>query len=610
MATDENLSGVVIEYVDSVEKARELISWLGERRPSQTLAIDLETGEYPGNNTDDAFSPWKGRIRLAQIGDGERGWAIPWEGWRGVFEEVMQKWDGNVLLHNSAFDVRFLQLQSNVEIPWHRLHDSMIASRIISPTESAALKRLTSKYVDPKAAALQTLLDDKMRENKWTWGTVPTDLLEYHAYGALDCILTVRMWEKLSKDVLSGGKFANVYDLEMGVRRVCTQMELNGARINVPYAEEQYEKLVDHATRVRQWAENEHGINIASTKQVIDVFKAMGAEFSEYTPGGAPKTDKTQLQKFIMNHSGTAISQLAEQILAMRKSEKLASSYFKNMINNHIDGVLHPQINTLEARTGRMSISGDLALQTLPKREAMVRRAFIPRNEDECIISSDLDQVEFRINACLSGDKNMIDMFKRCDATGGDAFTEIMRDIYNDPTAEKSDKRRQYIKNYSYASAYGSGIEKMSLLTGVPVDVMQGVSDAFNARFPGIKKLSKKLEFEAASNLKRTGRAYIELPSGRQLPVDEEKIYAATNYSIQGQAGEILKHNIMKLDAAGLTEFLICPVHDEVVMSVPRSDVEEIKHTTKECMTTTEGWEVPLTAGCDGPFQNWGEAVE
>jgi hypothetical protein len=59
-----DLSGVQLELVDSVEKAGKFLTWLSERRPGDIIAVDTETGEFPGNNTRDALSPWHGRISL------------------------------------------------------------------------------------------------------------------------------------------------------------------------------------------------------------------------------------------------------------------------------------------------------------------------------------------------------------------------------------------------------------------------------------------------------------------------------------------------------------------------------------------------------------------
>ena len=602
-----DLSGVKLEFVDTVEKASNLMTWLGERRPTETLGVDIETGEIPGNDKKDALSPWHGKIRLAQIGDGNTGWAIPWERWGGVFQEAMNKFEGSFLIHNCAFDTRWLMLQSEVEIPWHRIHDSMIASRIVSPTESAALKRLTAKHVDPRAAVLQTLLDDKMRDNGWTWGTVPLTLTEYWSYGALDTVLSIRMWEKIGGDVLPGGQYADVYDLEMAVRRICTQMEMNGARVDVPYSEEKYEELIAARDRIAKWAKDTHNTSLSSTKQLADTFEnTLGAKITEFTKAGNRQVDKIQLQKFKRDWKGTAVEQLADAVLAARKSEKLAQSYFRNIVDMQIDGLLHPSINTLAARTSRMSIT-DPALQTLPKRDKLVRKAFIPRNEDEVIMSCDLEQVEARVFSCLSGDTGLIDLFNFCDSTGEDFFTQIGREVYSEPGMVKEDARRQLLKNMMYGRLYGAGNAKMALTAGVAEEQMKAVNDSFDGRFPGMKNLMKTIEKLGNERLATEKEAYVRTGTGRRLPADEGKVYTLVNYLIQGTSAEILKLNILKCDAAGLTPYLIVPVHDELVLSVPRADQEEIGKTLRECMTTRTGWTVPLLAGAPETGDRWGE---
>jgi DNA polymerase-1 len=91
------------------------------------------------------------------------------------------------------------------------------------------------------------------------------------------------------------------------------------------------------------------------------------------------------------------------------------------------------------------------------------------------------------------------------------------------------------------------------------------------------------------------------------LPCDEDRVYTLVNYLIQGGAAEVFKSNLVKLDQADLTEFLIVPVHDEIVLNAPREQALEIQKIVRECMTTTDGWAVPLTADVDGPLENWGE---
>jgi DNA polymerase-1 len=257
------------------------------------------------------------------------------------------------------------------------------------------------------------------------------------------------------------------------------------------------------------------------------------------------------------------------------------------------------------ARTGRMSIQNP-ALQTLPKGDDVVRRAFLPKDDDHVIITSDLDQVEFRMFASLSKDANLISLFHNADATGSDPFTEIGREIYQDPSMQKSDKRRALIKGVVYGRLYGAGVSKQALTAGVPEEQMRSVSNAFDRRFPGMQVFQKDVEALGMRHLHLEGQGYVNTWTGRRLPCDEDRVYTLVNYMIQGGAAEVFKSNLVKLDQADLTELLIVPVHDEIVLNAPRGQAEEIQRIVKECMTTTDGWEVQLTADVDGPLENWG----
>jgi len=617
-----DLSGVRLERVDSVQKAGELMTWLSERHETNAIGFDIETGEYLGNPTDDALSPYHGHIRLAQIGDQNTGWAIPWDEWSGVFYEAMSRWEGHIITHNIAFEAKWMGVQSRFKMPWERSHDTMIQAHIVDPLGPGALKVLTSRYVDRRAAAMQSMLDEAMAKNGWTWGTVPTTLQEYWAYGALDTVLTVRLWDKLNEDCGPGKRYAGVYDLEMAVRRVVTEMEMNGARVDVDYCERKYKELHDYSSAVKSWgdelySEPKKKRSITSNQDLVKIFTEIGAEWleEERTPTGQRQMNKAVLKRFINDYDGTQAAYLATQVLSMRKASKLADTYFANFMHYNVDGVLHPNIRTLAARTSRMSITNP-ALQTLGKGERTVRDAFIARNEDEMLISSDLDQVEFRMFASLSEDPQLIALFNKADADyaggdpNGDSFTYIMRDLYNNPALDKKSPQRKLIKGYIYGRLYGAGVAKQALTAGVPEEQMRQVAEAFDRNYPGAKQFTQKVEDSGMRRFREEGQGYILTKTGRRLPCDEGKGYTLVNYMIQGGAAEVFKQNLLKLDAAGLTDYLVVPVHDEIVMSIPKAEAPEIMAQVKECMTTREGWAVPLTAGCDGPAERWGDLID
>lgn len=610
-----DLSNVELDLVDSVAEASRFMTWLSQRRPGDIISVDTETGEIPGNDPKDALSPWHGRLRLVQVGDGQHGWAIPWDGWNGVFHEAMSRYTGELIFHNIAFEARWFALQSKFDVPWSRCHDTMIQAQVIDPTQSAALKRLTAQYVDSRAAALQATLDTTMTMNGWTWGTVPIQFREYWAYGALDTVLTTRLHEYQYAKVRPGTPYAAAYDLEMAARRVTTRMELTGARVDLKYCQEKYDELHDFGERVRDWAKAVHKISIGSNVQLARKFLELGVEWDPeaYTPSGQAKVDKEQLQRIVINASSEAAKELAEMVLKQRKADKLATTYLQNLLTRNVGGIVHPSIRTMGARTSRMSIT-DPALQTLHKSEATIRRAFIPENDDLVMVSSDLDQVEFRLFANLAGDPELIRLFNDADADpdplSGDAFTYIMREVYNDASADKRDKRRKLIKGMIYGRLYGAGIAKQALTAGVPETQMREVADAFDARYPGVNMFARQVEDAGMRRLRSEGQAYVLSKYGRRLPCDDTRVYTLVNYLIQGSAAEVFKANLLKLDAAGLGDFMIVPVHDEIVMQVPRGDVADIAPVIVDCMTTRDGYDIPLTSGFSGPGANWGELLE
>jgi DNA polymerase-1 len=598
------LEGVQLHLVDSVQKASEFMSWLGERRPLNAIAIDTETGELPGRPRKDALSPWHGRLRLVQVGDGQTGWSIPWDHWKGVFYNAMDKFDGPIVCHNIAFEAKWFEIQSDWKMPWYRSHDTMLMAKLIDPLGTGALKKLTEQYVDPTAAALQTILDYGLSDNGWTWGTVPINYEPYWSYGALDTVLTMRLFEQFWEKCAPGRPFSQPYELEMNTRRIATQMELNGARLDLDYSKKKYEELLSYTGQVAEWAKTSYDLSIGSNQQLVRQFEAMGAEITELTDKGQKSASKDQLKLLTIN-GNNEVKQLADTTLKYRQALKVANTYFANFINDNIDGYVHPSINTMGARTGRMSIQNP-ALQTLPKGDDTVRRAFLPKDDDHVIITSDLDQVEFRMFASLSQDPNLIQLFLRSDATGSDPFTEIGREVYQDPSMVKSDKRRNLIKGVVYGRLYGAGVAKQALTAGVPEEQMRAVSDAFDRNYPGMQGFQKAVEQRGLQRLETEGKGYVTTWTGRQLPCDEDRVYTLVNYLVQGGAAEVFKSNLVKLDQADLTDLLIVPVHDEIVLNAPRKDAEEIKQLVRKCMTTTEGWAVPLTADADGPLENWG----
>lgn len=595
-AAPRGLSGVNLHFVQTMADAEEFMRWLGERHENNAIAFDTETS---------GLNPYAhdARVRLIQFGDTMTGWALPYADWRGVAVEALRKFDGQLIAHNIAFDMRWIEEHSNYTFSAANTHDTMIAAHIINPLGSGALKPLANQYVDPRASAGEHRLKDGMKENHWDWDTVPVDYPPYYLYGALDTVITARLYEKFLPYVGVGGHYREVYDLEMATRHIVSRMEARGARVDVAYAAQQKEKLERFVEETKDWAQDLIGVSLTSTAQLGKWFRDQGMPINSFTPTGLPKMDKYQLQLYALSDV-PLVRMIASGALEMRKAGKIAASYFSNFLEYEVDGIIHPSIKTLGARTGRMSV-GNPALQQLPKGDSLVRRAFLAR-EGNSLLSADFNQIEMRIMACFAKDATLQQAFHDADATGGDFFVTVGKQVYQDPDFKKSDPRRNLIKGVMYGSAYGAGVAKMAETAGVPFDQMKEASDSLSMAYPGMKRFMQEIEATGQRREREEGQGYVMTPLGRRLPCDEGRTYTLTNYIIQSTAADIFKKALVNLDCAGYGEFMLLPVHDEILLDMPTEDIEQAKQEVPALMQD-DSFAVTMSTDAEGPYQTWGD---
>lgn len=591
------LPDVDLRLVQCIDDLFDLKRWMGERR--DVMGLDTETS---------GLDPWApdAKLRLIQIGDHTTGWAIPWEGWGGAALECMNAWEGRFTLHNASFDAKWLKVHADWEMPWERTDDTMIMAQIERPGDKNDLKFLSTQFIDPMADAGQKELKDAMKHHGWGWGDIPVDFEAYWVYSALDPILAAHLWSHFRTDL----SFPQAYDLEMAVRRICTNMESQGMRVDLEYSQKRFDELKAQVAASKQWAKDNWGVAIGSNAQLVKFFEEqLGARFEVFSKTtGKPSIDKTQLEIFSKSDDPT-VATVANFIVNVRNADKMSNSYFKNFLEMNQDGIVHPSVKTMGARTGRMSVVSP-ALQTIPKDDSMgVRNAFVPRNPGDVLISCDYSQVEMRLLAHFSGDAALQEAFKEADRTGGDFFVSIGRQIYNDPDFNKKDKRRGLMKGVMYGAAYGSGIQKMADSAGVDYEVMKSVSDDIFNTYPGIKSFMMETEALGIAREEQEGVGYIVTGTGRRIPADKGKLYTLTNYTLQGTAAELMKKAIVRLDAAGYGPYMQMAIHDEMIFSMPEHMVEAALPEIEALMSYVNGeFAVDLPAEPEVIGRNsWGE---
>jgi DNA polymerase-1 len=592
-----NLRAVQVHLVENFDDARDFQRWLA-RDAESCLGVDIES---TGLNAWDVGAA----IRLVQFGDTRQGWAIPYEQWRGMVLEVLNTWPGEFILHNLAFEARWFAVHGDgYRFPLERTHDTMIAAQVIDPSKSAALKPLADTHLDRRASAGQHALKVAMDKYKWGWADIPVNFPDYWTYGALDPVLTVALHHKFQPLVGPGGRFSQIYDLEMATRHIVSDMEIRGARVDLEYSEQQADRLDKVHDEMIEWGEATYGINLASTKRLGWLIEELGGVIAARTYTGLPKVDKDQLQFLINDQSKPELSTLAQNVLDMRQSGKTAEAYFRNfLLYADSDAIIHPEVRTMGARTGRMSV-GNPALQQVPKGSALVRNAFIPR-EGNALISTDFSQIEMRLMAHFSDDAGLIETFREADATGGDFFVAMGAAIYGDPTFSKKDPRRSLVKNVMYGKAYGAGVAKMASSAGVPLEQMQVVAEGIDSQYPGLRRMMKKVEGLGADRARYEGQGYVTTPYGRRLPCDDEKTYTLVNYLLQGHAAEVFKKSLIDLDAAGFGPYFLLPIHDEILVDMPIDLVADAMHEIPEVMKNTTDYKVDILAESEGPLDRW-----
>lgn len=585
------LDDVQLSLVENWQDALAFQDWLVSG-PLQhgRMAVDTETT---------GLSPENDIVRLVQVGDGTQGWALPWVGWSGLFTDAMQRFNGQLLMHNAPYDFAMIN-RMGYECDRSRIRDTRVSVHILDPTYSTALKKQATRWVDSSAGDAQVELDQALQGSKagWTWATIPITFAPYWQYAALDPVLTYHLDDVVTPMVQELAPVA--LEIENGVLWVLEQMMRNGAPIDKAYAIENKKKFLDFVQRAEEWCWDNYKVKPGSNAKIITILQEAGHEFTKLTASGAVSLDKEVI--------GEVDHPLARAVLKRRQLQKLANTYLDFYINNADEkSRIHPRINSLGARTGRMSMDNP-NLQNLPRVSennpaASVVRNCIAAEAGHTLLFCDFSQIETRILAHLSEDPGLIAAFYAPE----DFFVSLARTVFNDPGITKKDPRRNVIKTLVYAKIYGAGLAKMASGLGIEIDEMKRVIDAFDAAYPGIRRFQDKVYAEAMERKRHTGNAYVICPiTGRKHVAEPNKEYALVNYLIQGMAAALFKMKLLELRAAGLGPYMMAPVHDEVISHVPDDKLEWAAVVLDEIMNDNKILKVPVQAEIQYG-KRWGE---
>lgn len=551
-----------IYVVEDYGEITEFLAWIGNQ---DVVAVDTETTGL------DIFSD-DYRVRLVQFGTSYEAWVIPVELGEEYVAVVRQALADlpRLVFQNASFDVLSLKAAFEIDVDWSKIRDTKILAHLVDPRQVAeggpglGLSDLTRFYIDAEVA---DDVKDSMKHMAAEAGATKGEVFKtidlwnevYLTYAGMDVILTSMLLEKLTPLVPIQSR--PLVDTEHQIARICARMEETGFLLDVEYAEEFSKELEEIQSEYEAKAAELGVENVNSTDQVAQGLIARGVKITDRTPTGKLKVDKALLERLVAEGDELAIA-----VSEAKKAKKWRATWVQKFLDNRDSGDrCHASIHPLQARTARMSITG-IPAQTLPSGDWKVRRCFIP-DPGESLVAVDYQAQELRVLAALSGDRNMIEAF----ATGADL---------HQMTADASGVARSVGKTVNFAYVYGSGPKNIAATCGISVDKAREVIKGFETTYPAVKRLSLKLQDEARK------KGYIVTPSGRRIPVDKDRPYAALNYMIQSTSRDVTAAALIRLDAAGFGGSLRLPIHDEVLASVPTEHAEELAKEIAQIMTT------------------------
>ena len=431
-------------------------------------------------------------------------------------------------------------------------------------------------------------------------------------YAAEDADVTLRLHQHLWPQLEATPQLAALYgDIELPVLSVLQQMERTGVLID-PFLLSQHSEELGrrlHALEGEAHALAGQPFNLGSPKQLGEIlFGKLGLPVVKKTATGQPSTDEEVLEKLAEDYP------LPKLLLEHRSLSKLKSTYadkLPRMVNPHT-GRVHTSFSQATAVTGRLS-SSEPNLQNIPIRTPegrRIRAAFIAPRE-HLIVSADYSQIELRIMAHLSDDARLLEAFAR----GEDVHRATAGEVFGVAPAEVTSEQRRYAKVINFGLIYGMSAHGLAKNLGIERAAAQTWIDRYFARYPGVADYMERTRNEARE------KGFVETVFGRRLYLPDIRASqagrrqgaerAAINAPMQGTAADLIKKAMIAtrdwLASSGLKSKLVLQVHDELVLEVPKAELDTIREALPRLMGGVAELKVPLLVEV-GAGDNWDEA--
>ncbi|MCX7995003.1 MAG: DNA polymerase I [candidate division WOR-3 bacterium] len=419
--------------------------------------------------------------------------------------------------------------------------------------------------------------------------------------------ISFKLYPVLKKKLEELNEWELYLKIEEPLIPVLFRMEKRGIGIDIALLKELKNKIEKNAKHLADECYKIAGsvFNLNSPKQLADVLfgrlklppvKKGKSHFS---------TDAEVLQQLSLKH------ELPRKILEYRELAKITSTYIEPLIELAKSGRIHTTFNQTGTATGRLS-SSNPNIQNIPIRSVWgneLRKAFVAK-EGFLLISADYSQIELRILAHITGDKNLIDAFK----SNRDIHNHTASLIFNTPEANVNDHQRRIAKVVNYGLIYGMSDYGLAQELGISKEEATQFIQTYYTLYPGVEEWRQS----AIKNAQEKG--YTETLFGRKRPVPEigsdnyqlkeQAKRLAINTPIQGTAADLIKLAMIevekRLNEKGFSSGLLLSIHDELLFEIEEERISEAKKIISEAMTNIYEFSVPIEVNI-GVGKNWAE---
>ncbi|GAA7387743.1 DNA polymerase I [Helicobacter pylori] len=476
---------------------------------------------------------------------------------QNAFSQMLQH--ACIIGHDLKPLLSFLKAKYQVSLENIRIQDTQILAFLKNP-EKVGLDEALKEYLKEELILHETIKDFKTKSK--------AEKLE-----RLDMELNAlkRLCEYFEKGGLEEGLLALAREVETPFVKVLIGMEFQGFKIDAPYFKRLEQEFKNELHVLERQILELIGVdfNLNSPKQLSEILY----EKLELPQNKSHSTDEKSLLKILDKHPSIAL------ILEYRELNKLFNTYTTPLLRlKDKDDKIHTTFIQTGTATGRLS-SHSPNLQNIPVRSSkglLIRKGFIASSKEYCLLGVDYSQIELRLLAHFSQDKDLMDAFLK----GRDIHLETSKALFGEELAKE---KRSIAKSINFGLVYGMGSKKLSETLNIPLNEAKSYIEAYFKRFPSIKDYLNRMKEE----ILKTSKAFTLLGRYRVFDFTGANDYVKGNYLregvnaiFQGSASDLLKLGMLKVSERfknNPSVRLLLQVHDELIFEIEEKNALELQ---------------------------------